>query len=287
MRARAFGSVSEGEVRSHRLMATWDIPTGSGDRWASDYERGRPGWPVEAVHVAGLPPTAIVLDLGAGTGKLTRLLALEFRRVVAVEPAAQMRQLLVANCPSVEALAGTGQAIPLSDVSVDAVYVAQAFHWFDEVRAVAEITRVLRPGGALVLMWNRPAGPWQPATDAAEAVLTERMPHDVDHFRSTSAARGHRVAGAPPLQVPSSRSRRPSSRIRRRWTATASSPSTPRWAGWQTSPTKSGCRYSIRCARASSPSNTGDRGRRTCTGRALAPVRAEVPLGCAHSTSPG
>lgn len=170
------------EVRSRRLMATWDIPTGSGDRWPSDYEHGRPGWPVEAVHVAGLPPTAIVLDLGAGTGKLTRLLALEFRRVVAVEPAAQMRQLLVANCPSVEALAGTGQAIPLPDASVDAVYAAQAFHWFDEVRAVAEITRVLRPGGALVLMWNCPAGPWQPATDAAEAVLTERMPHDVDHI---------------------------------------------------------------------------------------------------------
>jgi SAM-dependent methyltransferase len=134
------------------------------------------------VRVAGLPSTASVLDLGAGTGKLTRLLVSEFDRVVAVEPAEEMRRLLVAHCPDAVALSGTGQEIPVADASVDAVYAAQAFHWFDDERAVAEIARVLRPGGALVLMWNRPAGPWQPSTNAAEKVLNERMPEDLDHI---------------------------------------------------------------------------------------------------------
>jgi ubiquinone/menaquinone biosynthesis C-methylase UbiE len=145
-----------------------------------------------------------VLDLGAGTGKLTRLLMAEFGRVVAVEPAEQMRRLLIAHCPNVEAVAGTGQAMPAPDASVDAVFAAQAFHWFDEERAVAEIARVLRPRGALVLMWNRPAGPWEPATDAAEATLTERMPLDVDHIPldlgGPHASSGWRPAVAEPFE---------------------------------------------------------------------------------------
>ena len=132
--------------------------------------------------VAGPPSTASVLDLGAGTGKLTRLLVSEFDRVVAVEPAEEMRRLLVAHCPEAVALSGTAQQIPVADASVDAVYAAQAFHWFDEAAAVAEIARVLRPGGALVLMWNRPAGPWQPSTNEAEKVLNERMPENLDHI---------------------------------------------------------------------------------------------------------
>ena len=152
------------------------MPAGSGDRWPEDYERGRPGWPTESVRIPALPPTATVLDLGAGTGKLTRLLLSAFDRVVAVEPAEAMRRLLVGLCPEAETLPGNGQDIPLPDASVDAVFAAQAFHWFDEERAVVEIARVLRPGGALVLMWNLPSGPWEPSTARAEELLIERMP---------------------------------------------------------------------------------------------------------------
>ena len=152
------------------------MPAGSLDRWPEDYERGRPGWPPEVVDLTGVPPTATVLDLGAGTGKLTRLLVPAFGRVVAVEPAEAMRRMLETLCPEAEALPGTGQEIPLADASVDAVFAAQAFHWFDDERAVAQIARVLRPRGALVLMWNLPAGPWEPSTAAVEELLTGRGP---------------------------------------------------------------------------------------------------------------
>ena len=153
------------------------MPAGSLDRWPEDYERGRPGWPPEVVDVPGVPPPATVLDLGAGTGKLTRLLASRFGRVVAVEPAEGMRRLLVALCPEAEVLAGTAQEIPLADASVDAVFAAEAFHWFYDEGALAEIARVLRPRGALVLMWNLPAGPTEPSIAAVEQLLTQRGPN--------------------------------------------------------------------------------------------------------------
>jgi SAM-dependent methyltransferase len=152
------------------------MPAGSRDRWPDDYEQGRPGWPPEVVDLAGLPSTATVLDLGAGTGKLTRALTTVFDRVVAVEPAEAMRRLLVAQCPAAETLAGTAHEIPLANESVDAVFAAQAFHWFGDERAVAEITRVLRSRGALVLMWNLPGGPTQPSIEAVERLLTEHGP---------------------------------------------------------------------------------------------------------------
>ena len=152
------------------------MPAGSGDVWAEDYERGRPGWPRQVVSLPALPPTATVLDLGAGTGKLTRLLVPMFGRVIAVEPAEAMRQILERLCPEAESLPGTGHEIPLGDASVDAVFAAQSFHWFDDQHAVAEIARVLRPRGAIVLMWNLPAGPWEPSTAAAEELLLSRSP---------------------------------------------------------------------------------------------------------------
>ena len=158
-------------------MPSRSLPTGSGDRWAEDYERGRPGWPPGVVGVAGRPPSASVLDLGAGTGKLTRLLVTAFGRVVAVEPAEAMRRILVAQCPGAEALAGSAEEIPLADASVDAVFAAEAFHVFEAERGLAEIARVLRPGGALVLLWNVPEGPWEPSAADAEALLLERGPN--------------------------------------------------------------------------------------------------------------
>lgn len=152
------------------------MPGGSGDRWPDDYERGRPGYPVEAVDVAEVPASSSVLDLGAGTGKLTRLLLTRFARVAAVEPADAMRLRLAALCPDADALAGSAEAIPLAGASVDAVFAAEAFHWFDGERALAEIARVLRPYGALVLMWNVPAGPTEPPIEALQRLVDERAP---------------------------------------------------------------------------------------------------------------
>jgi SAM-dependent methyltransferase len=152
------------------------MPAGSLDRWPEDYERGRPGWPPEVVDVPGLPPEATVLELGAGTGKLTRLLAPTFDRVVAVEPSDAMRRLLVTFCPEAEVRTGSAEAIPLADASVDAVFVAEAFHKFDAGPALAEIARVLRPGGVLLLLWNLPAGATEPSIAAAEGFLLDRAP---------------------------------------------------------------------------------------------------------------
>jgi SAM-dependent methyltransferase len=122
-------------------------------RSAEAYERGRPGYPDAAVDclVAALPGTAVV-DLAAGTGKLTRALVARGLDVTAVEPVAQMR---AAIAPPARVLDGTAEAIPLPDARADAVTVAQAFHWFDAERALREIHRVLRPGGVLALIWNR------------------------------------------------------------------------------------------------------------------------------------
>jgi len=142
-------------------------------RTARDYERGRLEWPAAAVEQAarelGLGPGAVVLDLAAGTGKLTRVLACRFRRVLAVEPDEAMRGVLEEIVPKAEARAGTAEAIPVEDASVDAVFCSEAFHWFDGPRALAEIARVLRPGGGLVVLFSEVAGAMQPAE--GEAVL--------------------------------------------------------------------------------------------------------------------
>jgi MOSC domain-containing protein YiiM/SAM-dependent methyltransferase len=125
---------------------------------ADAYERGRPEYAPDAVErlirELGIRRGARVLDLAAGTGKLTRQLASTGADLVAVEPIAEMRAKLEASLPDVEALDGTAEAIPLPNHSVDAVVVGQAFHWFDSVRAVSEIRRVLRPGGSVGLIWQ-------------------------------------------------------------------------------------------------------------------------------------
>src|SRR4029078_2941009 len=109
---------------------------------------------------------------GAGTGKLTRELVPRFARVLAVEPDDAMRAVLEEVVPGAEALAGRGDAIPLEDESVDAVLSAEAFHWFASDEAVAEIARVLRPRGALLILWNIPVE-FADLGDEAEAVIHE------------------------------------------------------------------------------------------------------------------
>jgi SAM-dependent methyltransferase len=129
------------------------------DGVAREYERGRPGYAPEAVahllHVTALQPGATVLDLGAGTGKLTRMLDAAGLAVVAVDPSASMLSRLEVASPHVRTAVGTAEAIPLADRSVDVVVAAQAFHWFDAARALPEIGRVLTPRGWLALFWNR------------------------------------------------------------------------------------------------------------------------------------
>ncbi len=125
---------------------------------ADAYERGRPGYSPEAIaHIVRelrVGAESRVLDLAAGTGKLTRELLPTGAQLVAVEPVPEMRAKLAAAVPAAEILKGTAEDIPLPNHSVDAVVVGQAFHWFDGIRAASEIRRVLRPTGGLALIWQ-------------------------------------------------------------------------------------------------------------------------------------
>jgi SAM-dependent methyltransferase len=125
---------------------------------AAVYERGRPSYPQAAidriVSALDLRPGRTVLDLAAGTGKLTRLLVPSGANVIAVEPVREMRQELERRVRGVAALAGTAERLPLVDRSVDAVTVGQAFHWFRPDEALRELHRVLLPGGGVALIWN-------------------------------------------------------------------------------------------------------------------------------------
>jgi SAM-dependent methyltransferase len=125
---------------------------------AAEYERNRPEYPRDALRWAAgqlkLGERARVLDVGAGTGKLTRGLVALGYEVVAVEPGGPMLEQLQQAAPEAEALEGPAEAIALPDASVDGAFAAQAYHWFDRERAVPEIHRVVRPGGGLALLWN-------------------------------------------------------------------------------------------------------------------------------------
>ena len=135
-----------------------EAPPDAFGRAAREYELGRPVWPEElldrVIVELRLRREMAVLDLGAGTGKLTRDLMPRFDRVVAVEPDEEMLTVLQEVVPGAEARRGSAEAIPLGDGEVDAVFSAEAFHWFASNESVAEIVRVLRPRGALVILWN-------------------------------------------------------------------------------------------------------------------------------------
>jgi SAM-dependent methyltransferase len=127
-------------------------------RAVEHYRRGRPSYPDDAVEYLveelTITPDRDILELGAGTGKFTELIALSGARVTAVEPVAAMREALELDCPTVTVLDATAEDLPVPDGSADAVVAAQSFHWFDGDRALAEIHRVLRQGGTLGLIWN-------------------------------------------------------------------------------------------------------------------------------------
>jgi ubiquinone/menaquinone biosynthesis C-methylase UbiE len=122
---------------------------------AESYERRRPSYKPElvawVVERLGIGPETTVVDVGAGTGKLTRQLVPTGARVIAVEPLDEMRAQLQAVVPKAEALAGSAEELPLPDASADVITAAAAIHWFDLDRALPEFHRVLRPGGALAV----------------------------------------------------------------------------------------------------------------------------------------
>jgi SAM-dependent methyltransferase len=122
---------------------------------ARSYDRYRVGPPPEIVARITAPDCRSVVDLGAGTGAMTRQLMGRIPHVTAVEPDSRMRSVLAENCPGVTVLEGTAEQLPLPVASVDAVVVASAWHWMDPQRAIPEIARVLKDSGTLALVWNR------------------------------------------------------------------------------------------------------------------------------------
>ena len=131
-----------------------DLHARSFDHAADVYDAARPAYPAEAVSWLLDGVTGAVLDLGAGTGKLTRSLVQRGLQVSAVDPSAEMLRVLHEASPDVDVRLGSGERIPLPDDSADAVVCGQAWHWVDPIAAVPEVARVLRPGGRLGLVWN-------------------------------------------------------------------------------------------------------------------------------------
>lgn len=164
---------------------------------ADTYHRARPEYRPEPLgHLRdelGLAAGVRVLDLAAGTGRMTRHLVALGADVTAVEPSEAMRETFTRVLPAVPVVDGTGEEIPFPDESFDAVVVAQAFHWFDGPRALREIARVLRRAGGLALIWNE-----RTESDAFSAEIsavtdwTNRQPYDVGRdFRTDLDASGH------------------------------------------------------------------------------------------------
>jgi SAM-dependent methyltransferase len=152
-------------------------------RVAQEYQRGRPTYPTEAIEwLLGAEPLDVV-DLAAGTGKLTRVLIDAGHRVRAVEPLSEMRAVLAKSAPEAELIEGTAEGIPLASRSTDGVLVGAAFHWFDHERALAEIARVLRPQGVLGLLGNG-------------------FDNSVSWMESLRERLGSRVPGPPPSRWP-------------------------------------------------------------------------------------
>ena len=169
------------------------------ERVADLYERTRPPYPAAAiawlVELLGIDGNATVLDLGAGTGKLTRALVPLAARVIAVEPGPAMLSELVRAVPEAEAILGGAEAIPFGDHAVDAVVCGQSFHWFRHDEALPEIHRVLRRGGGLGLIWNL-RHPDDDLQDEVSSLLEPFVPPDRPAMPSSVAHLVERRLGA-------------------------------------------------------------------------------------------
>ncbi len=152
---------------------------------ADEYNRLRPGPSAEALEWLLPPGAADVLEIGAGTGVLTGLLAERVAHVTAIEPDDRMRAVLAARETGAEILAGRAEQLPATDASYDVVIAASAWHWVDEERAVPEVARVLRPGGRLALVWSGPnrSVDWMRTLWAGGTELTEEERADFDARR--------------------------------------------------------------------------------------------------------
>jgi SAM-dependent methyltransferase len=163
---------------------------------ADVYERARPEYPPDAVawvvDELELTPGRSVLDLGAGTGKLTRALVRTGAHVIAVEPGEQMLSQLKRVVPAAEALQGAAEDLPLPDASVDAATMGQSFHWFRHEEALPELHRVLRPGSRIALLWN-----WR--DQESESSLQELLNDLIERFLPAGRKRGG--AWAEPLEA--------------------------------------------------------------------------------------
>ncbi len=122
------------------------------------YERGRPEYPVEAlsylIESLNITEDSLLVDIGAGTGKFTKLLRNSNAKIIAVEPVDGMRKKFKELLPSLEIVSGTAESMPFENFSVDCAIAAQAFHWFDSQKALVEINRILKSRGRLGLIWN-------------------------------------------------------------------------------------------------------------------------------------
>jgi SAM-dependent methyltransferase len=170
---------------------------------AAQYERYRQGPPAAAVDWILPDPVGTVVDLGAGTGSLARLLVDRADEVIAVEPDDRMRAVLVESVPGVRALAGRGESMPLPDASADAVLASSSWHWMDPVPTLHEVGRVLVPGGTLAALWSGP-DPESAFMAGAQALLGggEASALDEQERGELDAALNDRSATVQALEIP-------------------------------------------------------------------------------------
>ena len=171
---------------------------------AGEYDRLRPSPSPEALDWLLPPGASDALEIGAGTGILTRLLAKRLEHVTAVEPDERMRAVLSASAPGVDVRAGQAEKLPAQDASSDVVIAASAWHWVDEARAIPEVARVLRPGGRLALVWNGPdrSVDWMRSLWAGGIVFSPEERDAVDQRRRRRHLVNIEAGGPSPFSPP-------------------------------------------------------------------------------------